>query len=81
RLYSFFFLRVPHCFCCFSQAAADYVKAHLPEALKQQLQAYEREKKDSPLSYPAILEQRILAVDRDMVEKFSASHDEAGEEG
>uniref|UniRef100_A0A8C1TMD0 Protein phosphatase 1L n=1 Tax=Cyprinus carpio TaxID=7962 RepID=A0A8C1TMD0_CYPCA len=59
-------------------AAADYVKAHLPEALKQQLQAYEREKKDSPLSYPSILEQRILAVDRDMVDKFSATHDEAG---
>ncbi|XP_051984905.1 protein phosphatase 1L-like [Xyrauchen texanus] len=54
------------------EAAADYAKAHLPEALKQQLQ------KDSPLSYPTILEQRILAVDRDMVEKFSASHDEAG---
>ncbi|KTG41710.1 hypothetical protein cypCar_00024392 [Cyprinus carpio] len=70
--------RVPHCFYCFSQAAADYVKAHLPEALKQQLQAYVREKKDSSLSYPSILEQRILAVDRDMVEKFSASHDEAG---
>ncbi|XP_016358789.1 protein phosphatase 1L-like [Sinocyclocheilus anshuiensis] len=63
---------------CRKIAAADYVKAHLPEALKQQLQAYEWEKKDSPLSYPAILEQRILAVDRDMVEKFSASHDEAG---
>ncbi|XP_039517161.1 protein phosphatase 1L isoform X2 [Pimephales promelas] len=61
-----------------SQAAADYVKAHLPESLKQQLQAYEREKKDSSLSHPSILEQRILAVDRDMVEKFSASHDEAG---
>ncbi len=73
--------RVPHCFCCFSQAAADYVKAHLPETLKQQLQAYEREKKDSHLSYPAILEQRILAVDRDMVDKFSSSHDEAGEQG
>lgn len=64
----------------FMQAAADYVKAHLPESLKQQLQAYEREKKDSPLSYPSILEQRILAVDRDMVEKFSASHDEAGKQ-
>ncbi len=72
---------VPRCFCCFSQAAADYVKAHLPETLKQQLQAYEREKKDSPLSYPSILEQRILAVDRDMVDKFSATHDEAGEQG
>lgn len=63
----------------FLQAAADYVKAHLPEALRQHLQAYEREKKDSPISYASILEQRILAVDRDMVEKFSASHEEAGE--
>lgn len=62
----------------FLQAAADYVKAHLPEALKQHLQAYEREKKDSQLSYASILEQRILAVDRDMVEKFSVSHEEAG---
>lgn len=61
------------------QAAADYVKAHLPEALRQHLQAYEREKKDSQLSYGSILEQSILAVDRDMVEKFSASHEEAGE--
>ncbi|XP_060777225.1 protein phosphatase 1L isoform X3 [Neoarius graeffei] len=59
-------------------AAADYVKAHLPEALKQHLQVYEREKKDSQLSYASILEQCILAVDRDMVEKFSASHEEAG---
>uniref|UniRef100_W5L4P3 Protein phosphatase 1L n=1 Tax=Astyanax mexicanus TaxID=7994 RepID=W5L4P3_ASTMX len=59
-------------------AAADYVKAHLPEALRQQLQAYEREKKDSQLSYASILEQRILTVDRDMVERFSASHEEAG---
>lgn len=55
------------------------MKAHLPEALRQHLQAYEREKKDSPISYASILEQRILAVDRDMVEKFSASHEEAGE--
>lgn len=54
------------------------MKAHLPDALRQQLLAYEREKRESQLSYPAILEQRILAVDRDMVEKFSASHDEAG---
>lgn len=54
------------------------MKAHLPEALRQHLQAYEREKKDSQLSYASILEQRILAIDRDMVEKFSASHEEAG---
>lgn len=55
------------------------MKAHLPEALRQHLQAYEREKKDSQLSHASILEQSILAVDRDMVEKFSASHEEAGE--
>ncbi|XP_026854133.2 protein phosphatase 1L isoform X1 [Electrophorus electricus] len=60
------------------EAAADYAKAHLPESLRQQLQSYEREKKDGLFSYASILEQRILAVDRDMVEKFSASHEEAG---
>ncbi|TSS97555.1 Protein phosphatase 1L [Bagarius yarrelli] len=60
------------------EAAADYVKAHLPESLRQHLQAYEREKKESQPSYASILEQRILAIDRDMVEKFSASHEEAG---
>lgn len=63
------------------QAAADYVKAHLPEILKQQLQAFEREKKESALSYASILEQRILSVDRDMLDKLSANHDEAGQEG
>ncbi|CAL8344426.1 unnamed protein product [Merluccius merluccius] len=62
------------------EAAADYVKAHLPEALKQQLQAFERERKDSSQSYASILEQRILAVDRDMLDKLSANHDEAGQE-
>ncbi|KAG7266347.1 hypothetical protein CRUP_017706, partial [Coryphaenoides rupestris] len=46
------------------EAAADYVKAHLPGALKQQLQAFERERKESSQSYASILEQRILAVDR-----------------
>lgn len=64
-----------------SQAAADYVKAHLPESLKQQLQAFEREKRESALSYASILEQRILAVDREMLDKLSANHDEAGQEG
>lgn len=62
-----------------SQAAADYVKAHLPESLKQQLQAFEREKRESALSYASILEQRILAVDREMLDKLSANHDEAGQ--
>lgn len=32
------------------EAAADYVKVHLPESLKQQLQAFEREKRESSLS-------------------------------
>lgn len=75
HLYIYTCLSVPG---SFPQAAADFVKAHLPEALRQHLQAYEREKKDSQLSYASILEQRILAIDRDMVEKFSASHEEAG---
>lgn len=65
----------------FSQAAADYVKAHLPESLRQQLQAFEREKRESAFSYPSILEQRILAVDREMLDKLSANHDEAGRVG
>lgn len=56
------------------------MKAHLPESLKQQLQAFEREKRESALSYASILEQRILAVDRDMLDKLSANHDEAGQE-
>lgn len=60
------------------QAAADYVKAHLPETLKQQLQALEREKREGSLSYASILEQRILSVDREMLDKLSANHDEAG---
>ncbi|KAM9318430.1 protein phosphatase, Mg2+/Mn2+ dependent, 1Lb isoform 2-T2 [Pholidichthys leucotaenia] len=74
------------------QAAADFAKAHLPEALRQQLLTYEREKerdkekdkeKDEKsnragLSYPSILEQQILTVDREMLEKLSASYDEAG---
>ncbi|XP_068557650.1 protein phosphatase 1L [Cebidichthys violaceus] len=60
------------------EAAADYVKAHLPDSLKQQLQAFEREKRESALSYGSILEQRILTVDREMLDKLSANHDEAG---
>lgn len=74
------------------QAAADFAKAHLPEALRQQLLAYEREKgrdrekdkeKDGKrewggLSYPSILEQQILNVDREMLDKLSATYNEAG---
>lgn len=77
-----------HCgsFCvplasCLPQAAADYAKAHLPESLRQQLQALEREKRESAVSYARILEQRILTVDREMLDKLSANHDEAGREG
>ncbi|MEQ2193303.1 Protein phosphatase 1L [Xenoophorus captivus] len=61
------------------EAAADYAKAHLPESLRQQLQAFEREKRESAVSYASILEQRILAVDREMLDKLSANHDEAGQ--
>ena len=74
------------------QAAADFAKAHLPEALRQQLLAYEREKerdrekdkeKDEKkerggLSYPSILEQQILSLDKEMLDKLSATYNEAG---
>lgn len=55
------------------------MKAHLPEALRQQLQALERERKESAASYAGVLEQRILNVDREMLDKLSANHDEAGQ--
>lgn len=74
------------------QAAADFAKAHLPEALRQQLLTYERqrerdrekdkekeEKKErGGLSYPSILEQQILTLDREMLDKLSATYNEAG---
>lgn len=74
------------------QAAAEFAKTHLPEALRQQLLTYEREKerdrekdkeKDEKrerisLSYPSILEQQILTLDREMLEKLSAAYNEAG---
>ncbi|CAJ1065343.1 protein phosphatase%2C Mg2+/Mn2+ dependent, 1Lb [Xyrichtys novacula] len=74
------------------EAAADFAKAHLPGALRQQLLTYEREKerdrekdkeKDEKkergsLSYPSILEQQILNLDREMLEKLSATYNEAG---
>uniref|UniRef100_A0A3B5AE81 Protein phosphatase 1L n=1 Tax=Stegastes partitus TaxID=144197 RepID=A0A3B5AE81_9TELE len=59
------------------EAAADFAKAHLPEALRQQLLTYEREKEVS-LSYPSILEQQILTLDREMLDKLSATYNEAG---
>ncbi|XP_016898072.1 protein phosphatase 1L isoform X3 [Cynoglossus semilaevis] len=58
-------------------AAADYVKAHLPESLKQQLQAFERDKRENS-HYANVLEHQILTVDREMIDKLSANHDEAG---
>ncbi|TNN80358.1 Protein phosphatase 1L [Liparis tanakae] len=74
------------------KAAADFVKANLPEALRQQLLTYEREKerdrekdkeKDEKkerggLSYPSILEQQILNLDREMLGKLSTTYNEAG---
>ncbi|XP_061638951.1 protein phosphatase, Mg2+/Mn2+ dependent, 1Lb isoform X3 [Phyllopteryx taeniolatus] len=72
------------------EAAADYAKAHLPEALRQQLLTYERERernrekdkekngKTEGMSYPSILEQQILMLDREMLEKLSATYNEAG---
>ncbi|XP_026883213.1 protein phosphatase, Mg2+/Mn2+ dependent, 1Lb [Electrophorus electricus] len=60
------------------EAAAEYAKTHLPEVLKQQLQTYEKEKENSLLSYQTILEQQVLSVDREILEKLSASYDEAG---
>lgn len=70
------------------EAAADFAKAHLPEVLRQKLQAYERDKerdrekdekkeKGAP-SYASILEQQILDLDREMLEKLSATYNEAG---
>lgn len=55
------------------------MKARLPEVLKQHLQNYEKEKENSLLSYQSILEQQILNVDKEMLEKLSATYDEAGE--
>ncbi|XP_074498334.1 protein phosphatase, Mg2+/Mn2+ dependent, 1Lb [Sebastes fasciatus] len=76
------------------EAAADFAKAHLPEALRQQLLAYERDRerdrekdkdkeKDEKKerggpSYPSILEQQILTLDREMLDKLSATYNEAG---
>eukprot|EP00073_Rattus_norvegicus_P044255 XP_017446353.1 PREDICTED: protein phosphatase 1L isoform X1 [Rattus norvegicus] len=58
--------------------AAEYVKSRLPEALKQHLQDYEKDKENSVLTYQTILEQQILSIDREMLEKLTVSYDEAG---
>lgn len=60
------------------QTAAEYVKSRLPEALKQHLQDYEKDKENSVLTYQTILEQQILSIDREMLEKLTVSYDEAG---
>nr|XP_042135080.1 protein phosphatase 1L isoform X3 [Peromyscus maniculatus bairdii] len=60
------------------KTAAEYVKSRLPEALKQHLQDYEKDKENSVLSYQTILEQQILSIDREMLEKLTVSYDEAG---
>lgn len=60
------------------QTAAEYVKSRLPEALKLHLQDYEKDKENSVLSYQTILEQQILSIDREMLEKLTVSYDEAG---
>lgn len=87
-LHPYYYLLPPLLF----QAAADFAKTRLPEALRQQLLIYERErerdrekdrekadrKERSGLSYPSILEQQILNVDREMLDKLSASYNEAG---
>lgn len=55
------------------------MKTRLPDVLKQNLQSYEKEKENSLLSYQSILLQHILNVDKEMLEKLSATYDEAGE--
>ncbi|XP_014376325.1 protein phosphatase 1L isoform X2 [Alligator sinensis] len=60
------------------ESAAEYVKSRLPEVLKQHLQDYEKDKENSVLSYQTILEQQILSIDREMLEKLTTSYDEAG---
>ncbi|KAJ6669418.1 hypothetical protein lerEdw1_008227 [Lerista edwardsae] len=59
-------------------SAAEYAKTRLPEVLKQHLQDYEKDKENSVLSYQTILEQQILSIDREMLEKLTVSYDEAG---
>uniref|UniRef100_A0AAQ4QFI8 Protein phosphatase 1L n=1 Tax=Gasterosteus aculeatus aculeatus TaxID=481459 RepID=A0AAQ4QFI8_GASAC len=58
-------------------AAADFAKAHLPEALQKDKEKDEKKERGG-LSYPSILRQQILTLDREMLDKLSATYNEAG---
>ncbi|XP_043115369.1 protein phosphatase, Mg2+/Mn2+ dependent, 1Lb [Puntigrus tetrazona] len=60
------------------ETAAEYAKAHLPVMLRQQLQRYEKQKESGAPSPQSILKQQILDMDKEILEKLSASFDEAG---
>ncbi|RXN14408.1 phosphatase 1L [Labeo rohita] len=60
------------------ETAAEYAKSHLPVMLRQQLQRYEKQKENSALTRQSILRQQILNMDKEILEKLSASYDEAG---
>uniref|UniRef100_A0A672Q5D0 Protein phosphatase 1L-like n=1 Tax=Sinocyclocheilus grahami TaxID=75366 RepID=A0A672Q5D0_SINGR len=55
-----------------------YAKSHLPVMLRQQLQRYEKQKENSAVTCQSILKQQILNMDKEILEKLSASYDEAG---
>uniref|UniRef100_A0A8C1UKD3 Protein phosphatase 1L n=1 Tax=Cyprinus carpio TaxID=7962 RepID=A0A8C1UKD3_CYPCA len=60
------------------ETAAEYAKSHLPVMLRQQLQRYETQKENSAVTRQSILRQQILDMDKEILEKLSASFDEAG---
>ncbi|XP_016108874.1 protein phosphatase 1L-like [Sinocyclocheilus grahami] len=60
------------------ETAAEYAKSHLPVMLRQQLQRYEKQKENSAVTCQSILKQQILNMDKEILEKLSASYDEAG---
>uniref|UniRef100_A0A673H100 Protein phosphatase, Mg2+/Mn2+ dependent, 1Lb n=1 Tax=Sinocyclocheilus rhinocerous TaxID=307959 RepID=A0A673H100_9TELE len=60
------------------ETAAEYAKSHLPVMLRQQLQRYEKQKENSAVTRQSILRQQILNMDKEILEKLSASYDEAG---
>uniref|UniRef100_A0A673B7W7 Protein phosphatase 1L n=1 Tax=Sphaeramia orbicularis TaxID=375764 RepID=A0A673B7W7_9TELE len=57
------------------EAAADFAKTHLPEALHKEK---DEKKEKGGISYPSILEHQILSLDREMLDKLSATYNEAG---